>query len=860
MKFVGEVTPMAMTPETNLEKTAAKLIDSLEKQYRFTYGAPVKSLKSAKKVLVADALMQIAVIRQAIDRFARLRDKLGGRVHMNLHIKQEYPEASLEVAGLLFRRKLPFSDADFVFMISRTAHLRRVSIFLCAPYLPRLVALVEKHVQTNGLSELLDKALGRLSKALKWIGNAPERKLREKIDAIRSGPQPLPIQPGEAWSDATLTDLNTMGAKQKAAWAELVNHCQTSAGSTPSAKWVKAAEWLMGNVGRAGFKKRMLAWFPLVDKPRTQVIEHREAWFRLRNLLIIDPHMDILKGLAWCCSLEEDGDVARALGTLALSAYKKVPGIGPRAVRVGNACVYALGVMPGSAGVAQLAILKVKIKFGTAQKLIDKALDEAAHRLELPRDEIEEMAVPAYGLEEVGVRREQMGEFTAELRISAKWSAELSWVKADGKQQMSVPAAIKKEHADDLKELKATAKDIEKMLPAQRERIDSLFLQQKSWPLATWRERYLDHPLVGTIARRVIWRFRTRKTTAEGIYFNGQLLRHDDKPLKKLGESTTVELWHPINEPPAQVLAWRAWLERHEVRQPFKQAHREVYLLTDAERRARVYSNRFAAHVIRQHQFKALCAVRGWKHKLRLVYDEEFPATTLYLPKWNLRAEYWVEGEGDTNEIGAYLYLTTDQVRFFLMDAARPAALIAGSGSRMRPGEGIDAPIALEHLPPLVFSEVMRDVDLFVGVASVGNDPTWSDGGPDGRYRDYWHDYSFGELSATAETRRQVLERLIPRLKIADRCSFSDRFLLVRGDIRTYKIHLGSGNILMSPNDQYLCIVGKQTAAVGSDRVFLPFEGDNTLAVILSKAFLLADDTKITDPAITSQIGRKRMG
>ena len=56
-------------------------------------------------------------------------------------------------------------------------------------------------------------------------------------------------------------------------------------------------------------------------------------------------------------------------------------------------------------------------------------------------------------------------------------------------------------------------------------------------------------------------------------------------------------------------------------------------------------------------------------------------------------------------------------------------------------------------MPPLAFSEVMRDVDLFVGVASVGNDPTWADGGPDGRYRDYWHDYSFGALSATAQTR-----------------------------------------------------------------------------------------------------------
>jgi hypothetical protein len=36
--------------------------------------------------------------------------------------------------------------------------------------------------------------------------------------------------------------------------------------------------------------------------------------------------------------------------------------------------------------------------------------------------------------------------------------------------------------------------------------------------------------------------------------------------------------------------------------------------------------------------------------------------------------------------------------------------------------------------------------------------------------------------------------------------------------------------------------------------VFLPFEGDSTLSVIISKAFLLAEDKKITDPSIMRQI------
>ncbi|MEX0724765.1 MAG: hypothetical protein WD065_00765, partial [Planctomycetaceae bacterium] len=144
---------------------------------------------------------------------------------------------------------------------------------------------------------------------------------------------------------------------------------------------------------------------------------------------------------------------------------------------------------------------------------------------------------------------------------------------------------------------------------------------------------------------------------------------------------------------------------------------------------------------------------------------------------------------------------------------------------------------------------------LFVGVASVGNDPTWQDGGPQGRYRDYWHTYSFGELSGSATTRKQVLERLVPRLNIADRCSLSDRFLVVRGNKRTYKIHLGSGNILMEPNDQYLCIVPDSRARAKEDDLYLPFEGDGVLSIIISKALLLAADDKIKDPTITRQIG-----
>ncbi|TMR01171.1 hypothetical protein ETD83_15080 [Actinomadura soli] len=143
-------------------------------------------------------------------------------------------------------------------------------------------------------------------------------------------------------------------------------------------------------------------------------------------------------------------------------------------------------------------------------------------------------------------------------------------------------------------------------------------------------------------------------------------------------------------------------------------------------------------------------------------------------------------------------------------------------------------------------------VSLFVGVTSIAADAEWTDRGED-RFAAYWRETTFGELSASAEVRRAALARALPRTKIAGRCSLDGRYLVVRGELRTYKIHLGSANILMEPDDSYLCIVQARGRSMGT--VYLPFE-DERLSLILSKAFLLAADHKITDESIRAQIKR----
>jgi Domain of unknown function (DUF4132) len=346
--------------------------------------------------------------------------------------------------------------------------------------------------------------------------------------------------------------------------------------------------------------------------------------------------------------------------------------------------------------------------------------------------------------------------------------------------------------------------------------------------------------LLSYLYEPIIWRFEKEGTIQTGIYLNGRWTNEKGETFIP-EEACTVSLWHPVGESIATIQAWRNFLQTQQIQQPFKQAFREVYLLTEAEVNTRVYSNRMAAHVLKQHQFNSLAKGRGWKYALMGFYDDgrDNEAASLDLPEYGLRAEFWVNeinADHAYNDAGIWNYVATDQVRFVKKD---------------------NQPINLVEVPPIIFSEVMRDVDLFVGVASVGNDPTWRDSGGIPAYRDYWQSYSFGDLSELAKTRKEILTQLVPRLKISKVAEIKDRFLVVKGKLRTYKIHIGSTNILMEPNDQYLCIVPDRSKPALSSNVFLPFEGDTGLSIILSKAFLLAEDDKIEDRMIVSQIGGK---
>ncbi|MDR6219804.1 DUF4132 domain-containing protein [Deinococcus soli (ex Cha et al. 2016)] len=659
------------------------------------------------------------------------------------------------------------------------------------------------------------------------------------------------LNPGEAWSDAVLARLDALPPERREPWPALVEFARTATTGKPTAKWLRDAEAHVKAVGAAPFREVLTDALPLLSRPRT---------FRLNpgqyggdpNLLLDEFNALSLKGLLWMVPLVADDALTRAVAGVAEAALRKVPGVGPRAPKIANAAVSALSGTESGVALSALARLRTTVTFKGTLNEVSKALDVVAARLNVTPDELLELGTPTLGLTAVGERVEELGDVQVRLSVDAR-GAHMSFSRA-GNVLKSVPAAVKKNFAENLKELKAAQKEAEQVTAALAQRLDALMIQPRTWVGAAWLERYLNHPVAGTVARRLLWLV----DGVPALWGEGDL-RDVQGAVVPVSPTSGVALWHPIGRDVAEVLAWRARLEALDVRQPFKQAWREVYVLTDAERRTGTYSNRFAGHVLRQHQFHALAALRGWRNRLRLMVDDSYPPTMRDLPAYGLRAEYWIEGVGenygeDSTDSGAYLRLTTDQVRFYPLAAPENHAHAGGGGYTMWVNQAQQPlnPLPLEDIPPLVLSEVMRDVDLFVGVASVGNDPTWQDGGPGGRFREYWQSYSFGELNETARTRAAYLERLIPRLKIRDRLSLDGRFLRVQGDRRAYRIHLGSSNILIEPDNQYLCIIpGGRSSGPDVD-----FDGDRVLSLVLSKAFLLADDTAITDPVILNQLAR----
>jgi len=736
------------------------------------------------------------------------------------------------IAGVLLRTDLNLNSIQAVKLVEAVSQRRVVypfkAVFTALESTPRTPALVEALARVRSIID-------------EWYGRTEMRELHERIDTLLHGAKEEPPDAAAAWSGQVFQEIDN--SPKQFEWRALFLHARSLTQSTASRKWQSEAQTLIGRIGREEFLEAARRWLALSPTPGATQLQTPEK------------EADYQKGLVWALGALGDVSIAPAIADFALACFRKIPMIGAVSQRVGNACVNALAAMPGLDAVSQISRLAARVKYDVARRLIEKALEEAAERNHVSRDDLEAMSVPAFGLDLQGVRLETAGDCQVRLAIE-NGEAILTWMR-DGKPLKNVPASVKSDHADLVAEMKKATKELDAVVSTQRIRLERQLLSQSSCPFDRWKGWYLDHPVVSNFANRLIWEFEGNGSTRTAIYFEGRLedwAGHVVEP----APDARMRLWHPLRSDVQTVLSWRCWLEDHGVRQPFKQAHREVYLLTDAERQTATYSNRFATHILKQHQFGALCRERGWQFNLMGQWDSH-NTPYLDLPRYKMRVEFDVDFPADETEISGhaiYLAIRTGPVRFMPLGPKPGKFEFRGLATMPRTMEefqrAMPQPLALETIPAIVFSEVMRDCDLFVGITSIGADPNWLFDHPGDQHGDYWREFAYGDLSASAENRREIVAALLPKLALRDRCRLEGKYLLVRGDLHEYRIHLGSGNVIIEPGSRYLCIVHGPGDSVA--RLPLPFDGDRILALILSKAFLLVDDTKIKDETIRRQL------
>ena len=753
---------------------------------------------------------------------------------------------SQEILGNLLRSKLPFSEDGLSILLHYFMEYPRLYSVSVGSVLKQIEFFVEKEVPSEALKDDIKKWRDFLNENAYVREKKEVLVLDEILYKLENGGKRVVLADE---NDNFGKEVNQYVALQPAileALYDFLSVLQKASGSKPSAKLIVNLKATLATLPASQQLQTVTDVLKLLATHKPETIIHTNThngnqYTWESHIYLTTSNTAIGKGLAWLApELDKSGTMALLLAQIAEKSYQKIPGHGPASAAVGNACIFALSEM-GFEGVAHLSRLKLRIKQASTQALIQNYIAQAANKLGVTSEELEDMAVPHFGLENNQIE-ETFGEYKATLFIESIQKTVLKWKKGESLLKTE-PTAVKTNFKTELKALKDQATQIQKMLSAQRDRIDRMFILERIWTKEAFEKSYLNHGLMQFITKQLIWTFENNGEVLSGFWQDKSFKTLDLQEIV-IDKNTQIRLWHPIGKSVEEIRLWRVFMETHEIKQPLKQAFREVYILTDAEINTHSYSNRMAAHILKQHQFNTLAKLRGWKYSLLGAYDKGYSSeiARLELPQYQLCAEFWVQevdADGEWNDTGIWHYISTDQIRFKRLNAQ-------------------DETVPLLQIPPIVLSEVLRDADLFVGVASVGNDPTWRDNGGVHQFRTYWENYSFGDLNELSKTRKSILERLVPKLKIAKVTQIEGNFLVVKGKLRTYKIHLGSGNILMKPNDQYLCIVPDRSAKSSNKNVpFLPFEGDNILSIILSKAFLLAEDDKITDSTIVSQIKRK---
>lgn len=370
----------------------------------------------------------------------------------------------------------------------------------------------------------------------------------------------------------------------------------------------------------------------------------------------------------------------------------------------------------------------------------------------------------------------------------------------DSKRLKTIPKRYRK--LPEVAQLTDRKRALSKQTSRMRAALEQAMIQGTTFRVSELRD-LLEHPLLKPMVTQLIF---IGNKKAGYLSPDGKYLEDYDGEYQSIRANEKLRLAHPYDL--LESGNWHEWQHDcfiYERVQPFKQVFRELYVLTETEQLEQNRSQRYAGHQVQPRQAAALLKSRKW-----VIHPDE-----------GIRCTY--------HETGLSAWLT------FLDGAYTPVDVEGWTlDSVMFTQKGQWKPLLLEDIPPPMFSEVMRDVDLVVSVAHRGGiDPEAS--------------------LSTIAMRSAVVEETCELLDLSN-VKIQKQHVLVDGMLSTYSVHLGSGIVHRQPGGS-VCIIPVHSQHRG--RLFLPFvDDDPRTAEVVSKVILLANDSQIKDPTILEQLTR----
>ena len=368
----------------------------------------------------------------------------------------------------------------------------------------------------------------------------------------------------------------------------------------------------------------------------------------------------------------------------------------------------------------------------------------------------------------------------------------------DGKALKSIPAKLKK-HAY-VAELKKAEKNLREQYRRAKKMLEEAM--EDGTPFFAYEIANIieNNPVIAPLLQTLVFEL----DTALGFYEDGVLVAPDGTRTEVAADAE-LKIAHALDLYESGTWAtYQKYLFEKGIKQPFKQVFRELYVKT-ADERGKETSLRYAGHQIQPAKTVALLKTRRWvidgtEGLQRVYYKANIIARIYALADWFSPAD--IEAP------------TLEWVDFFDRKTFKK--------------------LPIDSVPDLIFTEVMRDVDLVVSVAHVGGvDPEAS--------------------HSTIEMRRAIAQFNLPLFKL-DNVRLAGAHAHIHGTLGDYTVHLGSG-IVQQKAGAMINVLPVHSQHRG--RLFLPFlDEDPKTAEILSKIVLFAEDGKIKDPFILEQISR----